>query len=252
LVRFAVQLTVNNLSELENLKNLLEGLSPEQGLQLLSERFGAKARFSSALGLEDQVIAHWIGKKKLDIEVFTLDTGRLFQESYDLLTLTKQKYALPIKVYYPQTNAVEKLVSEKGANSFYDSVENRKECCFIRKVEPLKRALTGASVWITGIRSDQSNNRGQMPMVEWDEAHQVIKYNPLLHWTLQEIEKFIEEQKIPVNLLHKKGYPSIGCAPCTRAIMPGEDFRAGRWWWESSAKECGLHETKEVNEKALN
>ena len=238
------------MSELEGIKELLEGRSPEEGLQLLSDRFGAKARFSSALGLEDQVITHWIGDKKLDIEVFTLDTGRLFQESYDLLALTRLKYKLPIKVYFPETKSVEKLVTEKGTNSFYDSVENRKECCFVRKVEPLKRAMTGAVIWITGIRGDQSNNRGQMQLVEWDEQHHVIKYNPLLHWSLEQVEKYIETNKIPVNTLHKKGYPSIGCAPCTRAIMPGEDFRAGRWWWESSSKECGLHETKK--EKALN
>jgi phosphoadenosine phosphosulfate reductase len=250
LVSFAVQSTVRDLNNLETIKDLLQGLSPEEGLQLISERFGAKARFSSALGLEDQIITHWIGKKKLNIEVFTLDTGRLFQESYDLLSLTRQKYSLPIKVYFPQTSSVEKLVTEKGMNSFYDSVENRKECCFIRKVEPLKRALAGASVWITGIRGDQSSNRSQMPLVEWDEQHQVIKYNPLLHWTLEQVEKFTEENKVPVNALHKKGYPSIGCAPCTRAVMPGEDFRAGRWWWESSSKECGLHET--TKEKALN
>ena len=230
------------MSELAGIRELLEGRAAEEGLQLLSDRFGAKARFSSALGLEDQVITHWIGDKKMAIEVFTLDTGRLCQESYDLLALTKQKYKLPIKVYFPDTKSVEKLVTEKGTNSFYDSVENRKECCFIRKVEPLKRAMEGAAVWITGIRGDQSNNRGQMQLVEWDEQHQVIKYNPLLNWTLEDVEKFIEVNKVPVNTLHKKGYPSIGCSPCTRAIMPGEDFRAGRWWWESSAKECGLHE----------
>ncbi len=245
-----IKLSVESLRRISRSERITGGKSRTK-LRLLSERFGAKkAYFSSALGLEDQVITHWIGDQKLSIEVFTLDTGRLFQESYDLLALTRQKYKLPIKVYFPDTKSVEKLVTEKGTNSFYDSVENRKECCFIRKVEPLKRALAGAEVWITGIRGDQSNNRGQMPMVEWDEAHQVIKYNPLLHWSLEDVEKFIEANKVPVNTLHKKGYPSIGCAPCTRAIMPGEDFRAGRWWWESSAKECGLHETKK--EKALN
>jgi len=238
------------LSELSGIRELLEGQSAEDGLKLLSNRYGAKAKFSSALGLEDQVITHWIGQNKLDVEVFTLDTGRLFQESYDLLSLTRQKYNLPIKIYFPQTEAVEKLVTEKGTNSFYESVENRKECCYIRKVEPLKRALKGTTVWITGIRGDQSANRGKMELVEWDEQHQLIKYNPLLDWSWEDVVNYAESNKIPVNTLHKKGYPSIGCAPCTRAIVAGEDFRAGRWWWESSSKECGLHETKTA--KALN
>jgi len=201
------------------------------------------------MGLEDQVITHMIGSEKLDIKIFTLDTGRLFQETYDVLDLTQKKYDVSIHAFFPQTAAVEKLITEKGPNSFYDSVENRKECCRIRKIEPLKRALSGASVWITGVRAEQSENRGAMKLVEWDEPHQVIKYNPLLSWTEKEVLDFIEVNKVPVNTLHKKGYPSIGCAPCTRAIMPGEDLRAGRWWWESSSKECGLHEHRVVNSK---
>jgi len=222
--------------------NSLTSLSASEGLHWISSQFPGSARFSSALGLEDQVITHLIGTQKLDIKIFTLDTGRLFQESYDLLDLTQKTYNQPIQTYFPNTPAVEKLVTEKGPNSFYDSVDNRKECCHIRKVEPLKRALNGATVWITGVRAEQSANRGTMQLVEWDEPHQVIKYNPLLTWTEKDVTEFIEINKIPVNTLHKKGYPSIGCAPCTRAVLPGEDFRAGRWWWESSNKECGLHE----------
>ncbi len=222
--------------------NSLASLSASEGLRWVSSQFSGSARFSSALGLEDQVITHLIGTQKLDIKIFTLDTGRLFQESYDLLDLTRKTYNQPIHTYFPQAAAVEKLVTEKGPNSFYNSVDNRKECCHIRKVEPLKRALNGATVWITGVRADQSANRGTMQLVEWDESYQVIKYNPLLTWTEKNVAEFIEINKIPVNTLHKKGYPSIGCAPCTRAILPGEDFRAGRWWWESSNKECGLHE----------
>ncbi len=229
--------------EFKDIARALEQLSPAEGMQWVDKQFGVDARFSSALGLEDQVITYWIGQG-LSIGIFTLDTGRLFQESYDLLDLTRKKYKLDIKVYFPAQTKVEALVRDKGPNSFYESVENRKECCFIRKVEPLQRALAGAKVWITGVRADQSANRQTMPLVEWDDAHQVIKYNPLLHWSLDDVQKFIDQNKIPVNTLHKKGFPSIGCAPCTRAIMPGEDFRAGRWWWESSAKECGLHETK--------
>jgi phosphoadenosine phosphosulfate reductase len=226
-------------------RSAIEKLPPEQALQWLANNFGATARFSTSLGLEDQVISYWIGTQQLPIEVFSLDTGRLFQETYDVLQLTRIKYKLPIKVYYPNADQVEQLVLAKGPNSFYDSVENRKECCFIRKVVPLKRALTGAKVWITGIRGDQSANRQAMELVEWDEAHQLIKYNPLLHWSFEDVEKFIAGNNVPVNALHKKGFPSIGCAPCTRAIAPGEDIRAGRWWWETSAKECGLHAVEE-------
>ncbi len=224
-------------------KKELEALAPEEGLRWVSKHFGAQAKFSSSLGLEDQVITYWIGQG-LSIEAFTLDTGRLFQETYDLLDLTQKKYKLPINIYFPDSTRVETLVGLKGPNSFYASVENRKECCHIRKVEPLKRALADTKVWITGLRSDQSANRQQMHTVEWDDAHQLIKYNPILHWSMDDVEKFLAHNLIPINTLHKKGFPSIGCAPCTRAILPGEDVRAGRWWWESSNKECGLHEVE--------
>lgn len=215
--------------------------SPEEGLQWIADQFGKAARFSTSLGLEDQVITAMIGLQKLPITIFSLDTGRLFQETYDVLQLTRAKYKIEITTYFPDAGAVEQLVTKKGPNSFYDSVENRKECCFIRKVVPLKRALDGGSIWITGIRADQSANRQSMALVEWDDAHQVIKYNPLLHWSVSDVENYIAQHNVPTNSLHKKGFPSIGCAPCTRAIAPGEDIRAGRWWWETSAKECGLH-----------
>jgi phosphoadenosine phosphosulfate reductase len=230
-------------------KRQLESLDAQQGLRWLSDTFGADAKFSSSFGLEDQVIAHMIGTGRLSIEVFTLDTGRLFQETYDAIALTTQRYKLPIRTYYPDTRQVENLVSSKGPNSFYDSVDNRKECCHIRKVVPLKRALNGAAVWITGIRADQSGNRQAMEQVSWDEGYRLIKYNPLLSWSIGQVEEFIEANKIPVNSLHRRGYPSIGCAPCTRAIAPGEDIRAGRWWWETSAKECGLHSVEDKEKK---
>jgi phosphoadenosine phosphosulfate reductase len=229
----------------DEVRSQLKHLSTAEGLSWVGLQFGPKAKYSSALGIEDQVITHLIARQNLPIEIFTLDTGRLFQESYDLLDVTRTKYKISIKTYFPNNQQVEKLLTEKGPNSFYNSVENRKECCFIRKVEPLKRALEGTAVWITGIRSEQSTNRGQMELVEWDDQHKVIKYNPLLNWSEQEVSKFVEENKVPVNTLHKKGFPSIGCAPCTRAIADGEDPRAGRWWWEATSKECGLHETKE-------
>jgi phosphoadenosine phosphosulfate reductase len=159
-----------------------------------------------------------------------------------VLNSTLERYKKPIQVFYPHTSSVEQLLTNKGPFSFYESVDNRKECCFIRKVEPLKRALKGHTIWITGIRADQSGNRSDMPMVEWDEANQIIKIHPLLHWSLQDVKSFIDQHNIPYNPLHDKGFVSIGCQPCTRAIKEGEDFRAGRWWWEdASKKECGLH-----------
>jgi phosphoadenosine phosphosulfate reductase len=231
---------------LDTLKSELENVSPEKGLELVSSAVRGEAKFSTSFGLEDQVITHLIATHRLPIEIFTLDTGRLFQETYDVFALTRQQYNVPIVTYFPQQSKVEDLLKRKGPNSFYESVENRKECCFIRKVEPLQRALKQTKVWITGLRAEQSANRSSMSVVEWDDQYQLIKYNPLLHWTLDDVNSFIEKNKVPVNTLHKKGYPSIGCAPCTRAIMPGEDARAGRWWWESSSKECGLHEKKEL------
>jgi phosphoadenosine phosphosulfate reductase len=197
--------------------------------------------FSTSFGQEDQAIAQAIALTNSPIEIFTLDTGRQFQESYELMDLTVKKYSLSIKTYFPSTPAVEKMVEEKGFNSFYTSVENRKECCFVRKMEPLSRAISGAKVWITGLRAEQSENRADMPILEWDENRQLFKINPLIDWSLEALEKYLVEHKIPQNPLHKKGFVSIGCAPCTRAIAEGEHPRAGRWWWENSQKECGLH-----------
>jgi phosphoadenosine phosphosulfate reductase len=228
----------------DKLKNELNNFSAEEGLALVADLVGSKSKFSTSFGLEDQVITHIIASRSLNIEIFTLDTGRLFQETYDVFDLTKKKYNTNIVPYFPDRSRVEELLKQKGPNSFYESVENRKECCFIRKVEPLQRALKDTLVWITGLRGEQSANRNTMQAVEWDEQYQLIKYNPLLHWNFEEVNDFIEQNKVPVNSLHKKGYPSIGCAPCTRAVLPGEDARAGRWWWESSSKECGLHERK--------
>jgi len=229
---------------LEELKRELEQLQPVEGLSRISKEFSDSSKFSSALGMEDQIITYWIGRENLAIQIFTLDTGRMFQEAYDLLDLTVKKYKVNIKVLFPDSSKVEQMVSGKGINSFYDSMENRKECCHIRKVEPLNRALQNTKIWITGIRADQSINRKRMEMVEWDENYHVIKYNPLMNWRLEEVENYIKANHIPINALHNKGYASIGCAPCTRAIVLGEDVRAGRWWWENSAKECGLHAVK--------
>ncbi|MCL4125646.1 UNVERIFIED_CONTAM: hypothetical protein GTU68_015431 [Idotea baltica] len=193
------------------------------------------------MGIEDQMIIDLIAKNKIDISLFTLDTGRLFPESYDLIQKTNEKYKINIKAYFPDSEKVEKMTSEKGLNLFYDSLENRKQCCYTRKVIPLKRALSGNEAWITGIRKEQSQNRGDTKVIEWDEGNQMIKINPLWNLTEREVWDFIKENSVPYNELHDKNFPSIGCAPCTRAVKQGEDPRTGRWWWEDSQKECGLH-----------
>lgn len=210
-------------------------------LKFLSEKYKDSIAFSTSLGQEDQVITDAIFKNDLPIRVFTLDTGRLFQESYELLDLTRAKYKKPIEVFFPENSSVQNLVNTKGMNSFYDSVENRKECCFIRKVEPLNRALAGVSIWITGLRAEQSEGRSDLSAFEFDASRKIIKYNPLVNWHYDEVLDYLKTNKVPDNLLHKKGFISIGCQPCTRAIMEGENPRAGRWWWEESKKECGLH-----------
>jgi phosphoadenosine phosphosulfate reductase len=183
-----------------------------------------------------------IAKVAPEIEVFTLDTDRLFPETYDLIDKTRRRYKLNFKVYYPDSKAVEEMVNSKGLNLFYESVENRKLCCGIRKVEPLKRALRDVDAWMTGLRRAQSLTRMNVELIEWDNEHQKIKINPLVNWTMDDVHKYIRENRVDVNPLHAKGFVSIGCASCTRAIRSDEDIRAGRWWWETpESKECGLH-----------
>lgn len=212
-----------------------------EALQFVANRFPNETVFSTSLGQEDQVLTDAICKNNLPVKIFTLDTGRLFYEHYDVLEKTNARYKTNIHVYFPDAGDVETFVNTKGVNGFYESVENRKQCCFIRKVKPLNRALKGAKIWITGLRAEQSANRHDMNILEWDEGHQLYKFNPLIHWEYQQMLDYIKEHNIPYNPLHDKGFISIGCAPCTRAIEPGEDPRAGRWWWEASKKECGLH-----------
>lgn len=226
---------------LHELEASIANRSLEEELQVIANYFQGKITFSTSLGQEDQVITHLIASLKLPVSIFSLDTGRLFPETLDLLARTQAKYALPIKVYYPETQQVEELVLQQGINGFYEGVEQRKRCCFVRKVVPLQRALVGNQIWITGLRAEQSPNRAGMKRLEWDEANQIIKYNPLLDWTYEQLLEYIHAYKIPYNPLHDQQFISIGCAPCTRAIQPGEDPRAGRWWWEESKKECGLH-----------
>ena len=222
----------------------IEDSSLTGAIQLVADLFPGEIVFSSSLGQEDQVITDAIGKNKIAVEIFTLDTGRLFYEAYDLIERTNARYKLNLKVYFPDPAEVESFVAQKGINGFYESVENRKECCYIRKVKPLNRALQGAKVWITGLRAEQSDNRKDMPVIEWDEQKQLYKFNPLINWSYEEMINYIKKFNVPYNPLHDKGFISIGCAPCTRAIVPGEDARAGRWSWETSQKECGLHSSK--------
>ncbi|MBN1597407.1 MAG: phosphoadenylyl-sulfate reductase [Bacteroidales bacterium] len=204
--------------------------------------FDGKVGLATSLGAEDQVLTEMICKVDKLTKIFTLDTGRVFPETYDLLEKTNKHYQINIEVYFPNTGKVEEMVNKKGINLFYESIENRKECCGIRKIEPLKRALSDIDVWVTGIRKDQSVTRFFTPLVEWDEGNKVIKVNPLLKWSEKDVWAYINDNNIPYNALHDKGFPSIGCQPCTRAVKKGEDIRSGRWWWEEPEhKECGLH-----------
>jgi phosphoadenosine phosphosulfate reductase len=224
------------------ISQLIEGKDPVTALKALAEQFPGEIVFSTSFGWEDQAITHMIFANNIPIKVFTLETGRLFPETYYVWNRTMEIYGKPVHAYYPVHHLLEEMVNAKGPNSFYESVENRKECCGIRKIEPLRRALAGNKCWITGIRAEQSPNREEMHNVEWDEGNQLIKFHPIFSWTLDEVKAYIKQYNIPYNTLHDKGFPSIGCLPCTRAVQPGEDFRAGRWWWEDqSKKECGLH-----------
>ena len=228
----------------KDLIHQIETAPLQQALKNVAGLFPGGVVFSSSLGQEDQVITDAIFKNEIPIRIFTLDTGRLFNETYELLDKISARYKKSIQVYFPEASDVETFVNTKGINSFYESVENRKECCYIRKVKPLNRALQGAKVWITGLRAEQSDNRKNMPMIEWSEEKQLYKFNPLINWTFDDVLEYLKEFNVPYNTLHDKGFISIGCAPCTRAIEPGEDLRAGRWWWETSQKECGLHSAK--------
>lgn len=221
----------------------LEELSLPEAIALIATMFPGKVVFSSSLGQEDQVLTDIIFRNRLPVKVFTIDTGRLFNETYELLDRIEARYKNKVQVYFPEAADVEEFVASKGINSFYESVDNRKVCCHIRKVKPLNRALQDAKVWITGLRSEQSGNRNNMPMIEWMEDRQLYKFNPLIKWSFDEMIAYINKYNVPYSPLHDKGFISIGCAPCTRAIEPGEDARAGRWWWETSHKECGLHST---------
>ncbi|MGY4385137.1 phosphoadenosine phosphosulfate reductase [Pedobacter sp. UYP24] len=230
--------------QIEAIAERIKDLDPVDALKYFANEHAGKIVFSTSFGWEDQVITHMIFANDIPIKVFTLETGRLFPETYYVWSRTLEIYKKPIVAYHPNADLLEDLVTAKGPNSFYESVDNRKQCCYIRKLEPLKRAITGNHLWVTGIRSEQSVNRHDMSNLEWDEANQILKYHPIFYWSLDDVKAYIKENNIVYNTLHDKGFPSIGCAPCTRAVREGEDFRAGRWWWEDqSKKECGLHAT---------
>ncbi len=227
------------------LNDRFRNAGPAEVLAWFAGQYPGKVAFSTSLGAEDQYITYLIASGKIPVSIFTLDTGRMFQETYDLLAITRAKYGLDIQVFFPDRDAVEQMVAEKGINLFYESVENRKRCCNVRKIGPITRALQGMEVWITGMRRDQSVTRTGSQLVEWEPNHKVLKVNPIIDMTWDQVLAEVKSFGIPVNELHAKGYPSIGCLPCTRPVGPGDDIRSGRWWWEMPEhKECGLHGKK--------
>jgi len=228
--------------DIEELKDQLEEKQVAEQLRILTRIFPGKVLFTSSFGIEDQVITHVIFVNNLPVKVATLDTGRLFPETYEVFDETLKRYQKTIHVYFPDYSKVERMVTEKGPFSFYRSIDDRMECCRIRKVLPLNRALNGMKIWISGIRASQSDHRTNMDWLEYDTDKRLFKFYPLFRWSFEEVKEFIKLNQIPYNVLHDRGFISIGCQPCTRAIQPGQDFRAGRWWWEADGtKECGCH-----------
>lgn len=229
-------------NEIIRLNEEFADATPETILSYFLDRFGDRIALSSSLSIEDQVLTDMICKLKPGARIFTLDTGRLFPETYSLIDRTAMRYGIRLEVFFPDHAEVEKLVADCGMNGFYESLEKRKRCCRVRKLEPLERAFQGLDAWICGLRREQSVTRSGMRAIEWDETHGLVKINPLIDWHEEQVWEYIRRHHVPYNKLHEQGFPSIGCQPCTRAVKPGEDIRAGRWWWESpDHKECGLH-----------
>ncbi len=216
--------------------------NPENILRCFIGGLGEKIALSSSLGPEDQVLTDIMMKIDKQSQIFTLDTGRLFSETYNLIDKTNMHYGIKIKVFFPDSKLVQEMVENEGINLFYDSIEKRKKCCYVRKLEPLSRAFTGLEAWICGLRREQSVTRQAMQLIEWDEANKLMKINPLIDWTEKQVWDYINKNNVPYNKLHDNGFPSIGCQPCTRRVEAGNDARSGRWWWESPEhRECGLH-----------
>jgi phosphoadenosine phosphosulfate reductase len=229
---------------LHDLQSAYENQPLHEALSFTSSLFPSSVKLSSSLSREDQVLTDTIARHKIPVNIFTIDTGRVFKETYDTLEMTNLRYGISIDVFFPEAKEVEQLIKKQGINGFYHSVEKRESCCQVRKVNPLNRALQGVTVWITGLRAEQTAHRKSLPIVEWLPDKKIYKINPLLHWTNDEVLAHISKYSVPYNPLHDSGFLSIGCAPCTRAVEPGEDPRTGRWWWENSHKECGLHFVK--------
>lgn len=235
-------MTSNQPSRLEQLTASTQGDDAPAVLAAAAEHYAGRIAFASSLGAEDQVITHLIATLGLPIPIFTLDTGRLFEKTYDLVADTEARYGIRIAIYAPDGAEVERLVSNHGVNLFRDSVAARKRCCEVRKLGPLRRALGGLDAWVCGLRREQSVTREGVSAIEWDDGNGLVKVNPLVDWSEAEVWEFIRANNVPYNPLHDAGMPSIGCEPCTRAIAPGDDPRSGRWWWESAEqRECGLH-----------
>lgn len=229
-------------SDIERFNAQFADSTPEEVLRYFLDIYGDKIALSSSLGQEDQVLTDIILKINRHARIFTLDTGRLFPETYQLIDKTNMKYNIKMEVFFPNYTQVETMVNQEGMNLFYESIEKRKRCCNVRKIVPLHRAFQTLQAWICGLRNQQSVTRKDLQLIEWDEVNSLLKINPLIHWTDKQVWEYIKENNVPYNKLHDKGFPSIGCEPCTRAIEQGDDIRAGRWWWESPEhKECGLH-----------
>ena len=228
--------------QLKDWQSSMEKFSAEDILRFFLDIFQDRITLASSLGAEDQVLTHMVLKINPKARIFVLDTGRLPNATYETMSATQSKLNAKYEVYAPNQQDLESLVNQKGINLFYESVENRKACCFVRKVEPLQRALSSCDAWITGIRRAQSITRATMKQIEWDDSYDILKLNPLAYWSQSDVWDYIKDNQIPYHPYHDQGYPSIGCEPCTRAIQPGEDSRPGRWWWEApETKECGLH-----------
>lgn len=233
---------MNRQEAVKELNPALEGKTPEEILKHLLHRYGKRIALASSLGLEDQVLTDMILKIDRSARIFTIDTGRLFPETYSLIDKTNLKYGIRMEIFFPDSTGVEDYAVRNGINAFYESIEKRKECCRVRKIQPLLRALSTLDVWICGLRQEQSVTRTGVKTVEWDKANSLLKVNPLVRWSEQDVWDYIKANHVPYNILHNRNYPSIGCQPCTRAVLGGEDVRAGRWWWENPEhKECGLH-----------
>lgn len=229
-------------AKVNEINSLLEGSKAEEIINYFVQNYKDKMVFTSSLGAEDQVITDMLAKNDKDVNIATLDTGRLFPETYKLIDETNAHYGIKMNIFFPKTDQVEEMVKERGINLFYNSIEDRKKCCYVRKIVGLHRAIEGKEVWITGLRREQSVTRTDLQAVDYDPNNDVIKVNPLIEWSEEDVWNYIKEKNVPYNELHDKNFPSIGCEPCTRAVKPGEDVRAGRWWWEDpEQKECGLH-----------